>query len=961
MNDTLPVYNSRLIKLLLEYTAEKYPDTDIHSILKHAEITEFQVDAPGHWFNQLQSDRLYEMLSLKTGDRDIARKAGQYFFSAENIGATKQYSLGLLSTNFIYSSVESIYPIVSRAASTRITNLGPNKAEIISTPEPNISEKPYQCECRIGLFESLTKFTTGKLAEIEHPKCYHRGDSYCQYLISWEATPDVFWKRLRNYSFIIGFSVSVGAFFAMPISTWLFVPLLCLLVSMSFTLISSHYKQKEFSDTIKTQGNAAKDLIDEMNVHHSHTLLIQNVGQATSTLLDIDDIITTVVNVMEKYLDFDRGLLMLVDKKRTKLNLLKSYGYTAKQNELLHKIEISVDVSEYTDLFVTSFMEKKPFMLNNVEDSTNSLELPKGLDSLAIICVPIIYENKCLGILAVDNINTKRSLTQNDMGLMIGVASQTALSVANAMSFQKLKESEKKYRDLVENANSIILRRSTSGEIIFFNEFAQKFFGYNKDEILGKHILGTIYPNNEESKGNFKALLKTLEQSPEPQLISEDENMLRNGTRVWITWTHKPIFDKNGNLKEILCIGNDITNLKLAKREKQNLEAQLQQAQKMEAIGTLAGGVAHDFNNILGSILLNTELASEDVSENSRPAHALKQVIKASSHAKKLVDQILTFSRISDTEQIPLDIAILLKETLKMLRAAIPSTVIISEKAIIQHVTIMADPTKIQQLIINLCKNAAQAMEKNGGVLEVSLEAVEHDEASGKEPCINDSYIKLSVSDGGIGIAPEIKDRIFDPFFTTKPPGTGSGLGLSVVHGIVEDHNGKIEVESQPGCGTSFHVYLPKVADNAAAAQPEKKKSLLPTGIESILFVDDEHAILDANRRVLERLGYTVTNFSSSTEALEVFNTNPLKFDLVITDMTMPHMTGDILSKKLMQIRPDIPIILCSGYSEHMNSEKASAIGVNKFIMKPLTMKNISKAIREVLSDHGRINSDLAK
>ena len=386
--------------------------------------------------------------------------------------------------------------------------------------------------------------------------------------------------------------------------------------------------------------------------------------------------------------------------------------------------------------------------------------------------------------------------------------------------------------------------------------------------------------------------------------------------------------------------------------DKKKFESQLIQSQKMEAIGTLSGGIAHDFNNILGSILGYTELSILGVPEGSKLKKNLTEVFKAGKRAKTLIQQILAFSRKQELEQKPLQLKYIVKESLKLLRSTLPTDIEIKEDIAKDVGVVNADPTQMQQVIMNLCTNAGHAMQKEGGVLTVGLANVELDDiAAAQYVNINPGpYLRFSVSDTGDGITPDVKERIFEPYFTTKAPGAGTGLGLSVVHGIVKSHGGTITVYSEQGKGSTFHVYLPLIQEEAIKPEMDEQAPIL-TGNERILFIDDEPTLVEIGTLMLDRLGYKVTTRTSSIEALELFREKPNKFDLVITDMTMPKMTGDKLAQELMKIRPDIPIIICTGYSGRISEEKAIGMGIKALVMKPLMMRDIANTVRKVLDE----------
>ena len=393
-----------------------------------------------------------------------------------------------------------------------------------------------------------------------------------------------------------------------------------------------------------------------------------------------------------------------------------------------------------------------------------------------------------------------------------------------------------------------------------------------------------------------------------------------------------------------------------AEKEREKLTAQLQQAQKMEAIGTLAGGIAHDFNNILSAILGYAELASFGIGEDSKVEYYLEQSMQAARRAKDLVEQILTFSRQTKQERKPLNIKPIIKEGLKFLRASLPTTIEIREDIEEDLGTIEADPTQVHQVLMNLCTNAAHAMEKNGGGLGVSLCKLDIDgeTSSARQEIEPGPYVRLRVSDTGHGMPPEILERIFDPYYTTKEIGKGTGLGLAVVHGIVKSYGGAITVSSEVGKGSTFDIYFPRIGAVNLSSQGDKGEPLLLGGHERVLFVDDEMAIVEVGREVLEHLGYEVVARTSSIEALELFRGQADQFDLVITDMTMPNMTGDKLAQELLKVRPGIPIILCTGFSEHVTEEKAKSMGIREFAMKPLVIRDLAKAIRRALDHQGK-------
>jgi PAS domain S-box-containing protein len=528
----------------------------------------------------------------------------------------------------------------------------------------------------------------------------------------------------------------------------------------------------------------------------------------------------------------------------------------------------------------------------------------------------------------------------------------TALDITEQKKMiEQLQEDRNREQMFLDIAEVMFLALDADGKVTLINKKGCEILGYSEAEILGLSWFDHFLPE-EQKEGARNVFQQLMIGKKEPVEYVENPILTKDGEKRYIDWHNALLKNKTGAIIGTFSSGMDITHRKKAQEERVELQTQLQQAQKMEAIGTLAGGIAHDFNNILMPLLIHTEMTLDALPEDSPWIFSLEEVLKAGNRAKDLVKQILAFSRQSDEQKTHMKIKLVVEDCLKLLRSSLPSTIQIRLNTETQEGadTVYADPTQVHQVLMNLCTNAYHAMREDGGTLEVSLVNINIDSNSETSlPDLNPgTYLRLSVRDTGCGMEKEIMDRIFDPYFTTKGKGEGTGLGLSVVHGIVKNHEGEITVESELGKGTVFHVFLP-VAEIEGEAEI-KEVVEIPGGNERVLFVDDEHATTDVMKKMLERLGYTVKTRTNSLEALEAFQADPDGFDLVITDMTMPYMTGAELARKIMHIRQDIPIILCSGFSEQMNEAKAQKIGIRAFIMKPVIRSELAQIIRDVLN-----------
>jgi len=507
-------------------------------------------------------------------------------------------------------------------------------------------------------------------------------------------------------------------------------------------------------------------------------------------------------------------------------------------------------------------------------------------------------------------------------------------------SRKQTEEEHARLATAIEQAAEGIVVTDKNWIVQYVNPAFERMTGYDRDAIISQHA--RILKSDREDRFFYRKIRNSLTGG---DVWSGRLTYRRqDGTYYFAETTASPVRDKMGDIINYVSIHRDITH-------EVRLERELRQAQKMEAIGTLAGGIAHDFNNILTVIMGATELALRKVAKESPVRHDLDRLLGAALRATDLVRQILTFSRQTEQERKPVQTAPIVKEALKLLRSSLPTTIEIRQNITIspEEDMVFADLTQIHQVLMNLCTNAAHAMHASSGVLDIRLSAMAADAfLVSLHPDLEvGPYVCLEVSDTGHGMDIEIMERIFDPYFTTKAAGEGTGLGLAMVQGIVKSYGGAITVYSEPGHGTTFHVFLPRIEGTIT---PENEEvDILPTGNERILFVDDEKTLVDLAQEMIEALGYHVIAKSNCLEALEDFRATPNDYDLVITDMTMPGLTGKDLARELMSIRADIPIILCTGFSNLVNEKKAKEAGIREFIMKPYTIADLAKAIRKAL------------
>ncbi|MFZ0241889.1 MAG: ATP-binding protein [Desulfobacterales bacterium] len=954
--DGRPIYNSRITKSYLNYLKLNWPQIDCNELIERAGMTRYQIDDPAHWFTQEQVDRFHDLLVKKTGAVDISRQAGRHVSSSSGTGVARQYILGFVGPALAYLAAGKVVDNFSRATVNTAKRLGRNKIETTFTPLSGVREKPYQCENRLGHLEALAEAFTGKFARIDHPECFHRGDSRCRYIVTWDNSQAFFWQRIRSASLAAFVLFSLFFWEFMSLHHWLTGGFIGLSVLMALSLIAAHYEKCDLIRTIQSQKAAAQEHLEQLSARYSHAQLVQEIGQATSTAMEIDALISAVVGVISKRLDFDRGVIMLANSDKSRLEYIDGFGYSREHERLLRDNGFHLDRTTARGFFVRAFIEQKPFLMQDVQAdqdhlSPRSRALAQEMGVKSLICVPIVYEKVSCGILAVDTFKSKRLLTQSDVNLLMGVASQTAISIAIAGSFSRLQVSEEKYRTILESIDDSYFEVDLCGNLTFFNESTCRMLGYGRHELVGMNY--SRFMDTATAEKVFKTF-KAVFQTGQANRALDWKMITKDASECFAQALVSLIRNAAGEPIGFRGLARDVTGQILAEKERKMLEARLQQAEKMKAIGTLAGGVAHDLNNVLSGIVSYPELLLMDLPADSPLRKPILTIQKSGEKASAIVQDLLTLARRGVATSQVINLNQVLDEYLKSpehlkMRSQHP-TVDITVDTEPYLLNMIGSPVHISKSLMNIVNNAAEAM-PSGGQIRIKTENRYADRAvKGFDTIAAGEYVILSISDDGIGIPAADIERIFEPFYTKKVMGrSGSGLGMAVVWGTVKDHGGSIDVKSRPQRGTTFTLFFPVTRKALERKNEPFAREKYMGRQESILIVDDVVEQREIASELLKKLGYTVAAVASGEAA--VAHLKKERVDLVILDMIMdPGMNGLDTYRNILTLNPRQKAVIASGFSETDLVREVQRLGAGVYVKKPYTTEEIGVAVYQVLN-----------
>jgi PAS domain S-box-containing protein len=807
MNKDVPLYNIRILKTYLDYVQKKYPNINIDKILDYAGISKPQLNDSGYWYSQRQANRVHEVVVKQTGNKNISRDAGRHLMTSQNIIA--QYVLGFKNSTSVALQIAAIYSKLSLGVKIGIKKLEKNKFEFIVKPRPGVTEQLFQCMNRIGSFEGIYKFITGKYPTVEHPECYHEGAKHCRYIVSWDKPSATFkWLRIRNHSIVAGIFIALITLSLFPLNYFLISSLVALLVISTMSHYVHILEKRNLDENIEELGKTAEELWGELNIRYNLTKLVKEVGEVTSFIQNEKEIASSVSTVMSKQLDYDRGAILLANDNNKTLSFVGGFGFTDDEIEIMNYFQFRLDNKETEGVLQKVFIKQEPTFVEDINKidtlDANSLDLVKRLKVKSMICVPIVHGGLSIGVMTVDSLEPKRELREGDINLLMAVASQTALSIAHAKAFHKLQESEEKHRTLVETIRDIVYTVDLEGRFTYVSPMIEVITGYTESELYGIQFSEIVSPQYKDIvKMKFTEGLKTDETS-----TYEIGILAKDGTTIPMELNASSLTDNRGQSIGSIGVARDITRRHMEETKRQEMEMRALTQDKLASLGEIATGIAHEINQPLSYIKIILQSTLSDVSKDQLDTEELtedfQESIRQVGKISNIISHLRTFGRSDVTSFGPVSLSAVVHDTLILMRERLRVKNISMDINLNDNFPMLyGNHIKLEQVFLNLIQNSMDALEEQGSG-EISLSAE-----------IENKQALISFSDTGEGVDSEFREKIFEPFFTTKEAEKGTGIGLSIVYGIIYEHQGTISIETQEEKGANFKIKLPVFKDKS--------------------------------------------------------------------------------------------------------------------------------------------------
>jgi len=800
-NQDSPIYNIRLLRIYIDYIESNYPNVNIDKILNFTGISRLQLNDFGYWYNQKQANRFHEIIVRKTGNRNIAKDAARQLLTSQNLFA--QYLMGFKNPGAVALRIGEIYSKGSIGAKASAKKKGKNIYEVIIKTEPGVKEEYFQCQNRIGALEGIFHFFTHEYPEIIHRECIHLGGKACRYIVKIKGTSKLFkWLRMRIHLSIISLISTFFVYRFLPFQYFLLISLMFIFILFVVFHYADLLEKRKLKNRIKNLSKIAEEHWHELNISYRTTKLMQEIGSVNTVAQNKKEIASSVLKVMVERLDYWRCVILFKNSHKNKLLCTNSYGFTNEEISVINNSWLGGE-SNNESIWQRVFKKQEPILIEDMSRSndildSNDLEIAKKLKMHSMICVPIVHESESLGLIAVDSLKSQKEFREGDINLLMAVASQTALSIANVRSFQKLQESEKKHRTFVETIRDIVYTIDLDGRFTYVSPMIAVITGYTDKELLGRDFIEIITsPYKETVMQRFSDGLKSGETATyEIEILSKDNKAVPVEINV------APLTNNKGQMIGRIGVARDITRRHKEEAKRQEMAMRALTQDKLASLGEIATGVAHEINQPLSYIKIILESTLNDI-ENEKLNRAelsgdfnesLRQVGKITN----IISHLRTFGRSDVTSFNPVKLAMVLDDTLILMNERLRIKNITIEIQLAEYLPLLyGNHIKLEQVFVNLIQNSMDALEEQGKG-EIILSAQ-----------VDNNEVLITYSDTGNGIDPKMQEKIFEPFFTTKEVGKGTGIGLSIVYGIIQEHKGTIICESGMGKGATFKIRLP--------------------------------------------------------------------------------------------------------------------------------------------------------